>query len=130
MKIKLSIVIACAALFVFWSGSTVCYGQEKEEPIVGGYAKTNVTDKEVIAAAKFAIKKRSQTKKAIINLLSIKNAELQVVAGINYKICMQVNFKKKNSKKTVEQFVQVVVYRNLKNTNSLTSWIKQDCEKQ
>ncbi len=130
MKIKLSILITFAALFVFWSGSTVCYAQEEEEPIVGGYVKADMADAQVIAAAKFAVKRRSQTQKATINLLSIKNAEVQVVAGLNYELCMQVDFKKKKNQKAVKQFVQVVVYRNLKNTYSLTSWTEKTCAEQ
>ena len=126
MKIKLSVLTAFAALFIFWSGSTVCNAQD--EPIVGGYAKTNAAAKNVVAAAKFAVQKRAKTRKATITLLSIKNAEKQVVAGLNYKICMQVSVKI-NSKKTVKQIVQVVVYRNLKNAYSLTNWTEKDCTK-
>ncbi|MEP6900354.1 MAG: cystatin domain-containing protein [Actinomycetota bacterium] len=124
MKLKLSIFIACAVLFVFWSGSTVCYGQE--EPIAGGYANADVANTEVIAAAKFAVKKRSKSQKAAIGLLSIKNARIQVVAGLNYELCLWVNFRKKNQK-AVEQFVKVVVYRNLKNAFSLTGWLEENC---
>ena len=124
MKIKSSVLTAFAALLMFWSGSSVCYAQEGQ--ITGGYAKTNAADKNVVAAAKFAVKKRGKMRKAAINLLSIKNAEMQVVAGLNYKICMQVSVKS-NSKKAAKQFVQVVVYRNLKNVYSLTSWTEKGC---
>ena len=124
MKIKLSVLTAFAALFVFWGGLSAAHAQD--EPITGGYAKTNAADKNVVAAAKFAVKKRGKMRKATINLLSIKNAETQIVAGSNYKICMQVSVKS-NSKKAAKQFVQVVVYRNLKNVYSLTSWTEKGC---
>ena len=126
MKIKLSVLTAFAALFIFWSGSSLCYAQD--EPIVGGNAKTNAADKNVVAAAKFAVKKRVRTTKLSINLIAVKNVETQVVAGLNYKICMLVSVKS-SSKKASKQMVQVVVYRNLKNIYSLTNWTEKACTK-
>lgn len=89
--------------------------------ITGGYAETSVSDAEVVKAAKFAIKKRSRQQKNL-SLITIKKAELQVVAGINYQLCLQITFKDKKSKKIIEQFVTAIIYRNLKNSYSLTSW--------
>jgi hypothetical protein len=127
MKIKLSILTIFAALLIFGGGARVCRAQE--EPVTGGYAKADAADKEVVAAANFAVKKRSRTTKTGTTLIAVKNAEVQVVAGLNYQICMKVRFQRK-SKKTDEQFVQVVVYRNLKNVFSLTSWAAKDCAEQ
>ena len=124
MKIKSGILIAFAALFIFHGGVSAAYAQD--EQIAGGYSKTKVTDKNIVAAAKFAVQKRGKTQKAAITVLSIKKAATQVVAGLNYEICMQVSVRKK-SKKTVKQTVQVVVYRNLKNVYSLTSWTEKAC---
>ncbi len=98
-----------------------CVGFGQNEPVTGGYAETSVSDAEVVKAAKFAIKKRSKQQKNL-NLTTIKKAELQVVAGINYQLCLQITFNDKKSKKIIEQFVTAIIYRNLKNSYSLTSW--------
>jgi hypothetical protein len=75
----------------------------------------------------FAALQRDKTKKTTVSLVSIKNAKRQVVAGMNYEICMLTNYRNKKSKKLVDQFVRVVVYRNLQNAFSLTSWTQEDC---
>lgn len=93
----------------------------QEGPIAGGYADTETTDAGVVAAAKYAVKKQALNSASKITLGEIKNAKVQVVAGMNYQLCMQVTVKK-GRKKAVKQFVQVVVYRNLQNQLSLTSW--------
>ena len=121
MKFKLSILIAFAALFIFFGSSKVCYAQA-EEPIAGGYATTDVNDAEVVAAAKFAVRKQSKKQKATFSLIAIKNAKLQVVAGLNYEVCLQLTSKAKLKSKPVTQFVKTIVYRDLKNVYSLTSW--------
>ncbi|MCD9187191.1 MAG: cystatin domain-containing protein [Pyrinomonadaceae bacterium] len=120
MKFKLSILIAFAALFIFFGNTNVCYGQT--EPIAGGYGDADVTDENVVAAAKFAIRKQSRKQKATLALVEIKTAKMQVVAGLNYEVCMVISSKAKLKSKPVEQFVKTVVYKNLNNFYSLTSW--------
>lgn len=127
MKIKLNIFVLSACLFVFLGCASAASAQT--EPILGGYSKTSVSDDEVVAAAKFAVKRRARTTKSNISLFSIKNAQIQVVAGLNYRICLQVNVKRK-SKKTAMQSVEAVVYRDLKNSYSLTSWTEKACEEE
>src|SRR5437870_13562197 len=61
-----------------------------EGQIVGAYTDTSNTDPEVVKAARFAIKTERQKVNARISLLSIKRAEVQVVAGLNYRLCMRV----------------------------------------
>ncbi|HRH42556.1 MAG TPA: cystatin domain-containing protein [Pyrinomonadaceae bacterium] len=127
MKIKLSIFALFIALFIILGGPTASFGQT--EQIVGGYGDADVKDKEVISAATFAVKKGAKKGKATITLLSINKAQMQVVAGLNYELCLEVNVKK--SKKSSKQFVKTVVYRDLKNRYSLTSWMiqqKPDCQ--
>lgn len=120
MKFKLSILIAFAALFIFFGGTNICYGQT--EPIAGGYGEADVTDENVVAAAKFAIRKQSRKQKATLVLVEIKAAKMQVVAGLNYEVCMLISSKAKLKSKPVEQLVKTVVYKNLKNVYSLTNW--------
>ena len=116
MKIKLGFFVACVALFIILGSASASYSQ-----ITGGYGDADVKDAEVIKAAKFAIKKGSKNEKATVTLVSIKKARVQVVAGLNYELCLEVDVKKAG-KKSVKQYVKTVVYRNLKNVYSLTSW--------
>ncbi len=125
MKIKLSVFAIFIALFIALGSASNCFGQT--EQITGGYGDADVKDAEVVKAANFAIKKGAKRQKATIKLVSVKKAQMQVVAGLNYQICMQIT-SKKSRRKAVEQFVKVVVYRNLKNTYSLTSWTIQNDE--
>lgn len=121
MKIKLSIFAFFVALFMIFGSATASFAQDAQ--ITGGYGDADVKDKDVIAAAKFAVKKGGQKQKATITLVSLNKAQLQVVAGLNYKVCLQVSVKK-SGKKAIRQFVEAVVYKNLKNVYSLTSWVK------
>jgi hypothetical protein len=83
--------------------------------IAGGYSKTTVDDARMIAAAEFAVAEESK-KGPKINLKSITTAETQVVAGTNYKLRILVD--DNGTEKTVE----VVVYEDLQQTITLTSW--------
>lgn len=120
MKFKLSVLAALAALFIFFGSSQTAFGQE--EPIAGGYGTADVADENVVAAAKFAVRKQSKKQKATISLVEIKAAKMQVVAGLNYEVCLLVTSKAKLKSKPVRQTVKTVVYKNLKNVYSLTSW--------
>lgn len=93
----------------------------QEEQIAGGYGDISKTDAGVVAAAKFAVKKRGKVVKSTYTLVSIEKAEAQVVAGLNYRLCLKV----KNRKG--EKAVTVVVYKNLKNKLTLTSWTEEEC---
>ena len=78
---------------------------------VGGYAKAQVTSAEVVAAAGFAVKAqeqvlRQQQKEGVppkVELVSIVDAEAQVVAGMNYRLQLKVklNGKEKTAHATV-----------------------------
>lgn len=128
MKTKLRIPLMFAFLFIVFGCVLATYAQQ--EQIVGGYGEISVTDAEVVKTANFAIKAQSRKTKAKISLLSIKNAQMQIVSGRNYQLCLQVNYKAKKSKQAVEQFVTVVVYQSLKNKYELTSWTEKPCAEQ
>lgn len=119
MKIKFSFFAASVALFIILSAVSTSFAQTDQ--ITGGYGETDVKDKDVITAAKFAVKKGSTKEKATISLVTIQKAKVQVVAGLNYEVCLEVNVKK-SGKKSVKRFVKAIVYKNLKNVYSLTSW--------
>jgi hypothetical protein len=69
MKIKLSICVLFTALLMVFGNASVCFGQEDDE--VGGYVGASVSDSNVVAAARFAVKERADKQGATINLLSI-----------------------------------------------------------
>lgn len=119
MKKKFSICAAIAALFIVLTAASASFAQTDQ--IVGGYGEADVKAKDVVAAAKFAVKKGAAKEKATISLVTIKQARMQVVAGLNYEVCLEVNYKK-SGKKAVKRYVKAVVYKNLKKVQSLTSW--------
>ncbi len=62
---------------------------------VGGYAKAEVTKQEVLEAAKFAVQAQAKAlqqdgKKVELKLVKILAAEEQVVAGMNFRLKLQV----------------------------------------
>lgn len=93
----------------------------QQEPMAGGYRDIAKDDPEALAAARFAIKVQSRKLHTRISLVSIQLAEVQVVAGLNYRLCMKVKVRRKTQSATV------VVYKNLKQKYSLTSWTPGDC---
>ena len=100
---------------------------QTEVPTVGGYKKVEATDKEVVAAANFAVKAQAKKQKSKIKLVAVNNAARQVVAGMNYQMCLSVETTDRKKKTAAPQFVQVVVYQNIKNKYSLTSWTIAAC---
>ena len=125
MKNKLNNFAAFALLFVVFACSAAAFAQKA--PVVGGYARVSVKDKNVIKAAKFAVTERAKSQNTKVNLIEIKTAKMQVVAGRNYEMCLLTNYLNKRSNQLVDQFVRVVVYRNLKNKYQLTSWTLEPC---
>ena len=90
--------------------------------ITGGYGDASVTDKDVKRAAAFAVKERSRSSGSTFKLVKIKKAELQVVAGLNYRICMVVREGKRPTRT-----VTAAVYKDLKNHKSLSRWKSGGC---
>lgn len=93
----------------------------QDEPIVGGYGKISAKSAEAQSGAKFAVSTRARRTGKRIVLWKVLRAEQQVVAGMNYKVCMRVF---ENGK---ARTVTAVVYKNLKNKRSLTSWTTGGC---
>jgi hypothetical protein len=94
-------------------------------PIAGGYNAASKTSKEVKAAAAFAIKELQKKGGGggKIKLLSVKQAETQVVAGINYKLCLSVKMNGKT------QTIGAIVYKNLQNQRQLSDSTIGSCQK-
>ena len=95
----------------------------------GGYREIDKDDEGAAAAAEFAVKDQSEKKELTHKLVSIEKAETQVVAGINYRLCLKVSYQKQGEDAETSEFVKVVVFRSLQKEYSLTSWTEEECSK-
>lgn len=86
---------------------------------VGGYKTIEATDEGARAAAEWAVRHQGEKTESAIELMSLVKAERQVVQGMNYRLCMQVN---EEAKDEPTSFVLAVVYMDLKKNYKLTSW--------
>lgn len=98
-----------------------------KRPILGGYKDAAVDNAEVVAAAEFAVGEQGQKQEMTVSLVSIERAESQVVAGVNYRLCLKVTLKAEGEDEEVEQTVKVVVHKSLQREYSLTSWAEEEC---
>ena len=60
-------------------------------------------------------------------LVNVEKAQKQVVAGMNYKLCLRVRITDSAQEIEKVEVVQAVVYRNLQGEFTLTSWELADC---
>lgn len=121
IKRNLRVANIFAAAFMFIFGTMICAAQSV--PMVGGFRAAAANSADVKSAADFAVKTENARRgaKTAFSLSSIKKAEAQVVAGMNYRLCLEVASKGKKEQATA------VVYRNLQNKYSLTSWESGNC---
>ena len=119
MKKSLRVVFILVILNVAFSCVNLVLAQQR----TGGYKEISSDDAEVVAAANFAISEQGRKQEASFTLVSIERAESQVVAGINYRLCLKVSTDDEGEPKDVK----VVVYRNLRKEYSLTSWEEESC---
>lgn len=117
MKKSLQILIALVALNIAFSCVNSVLAQR-----MGGYKEASTDDAEVVAAADFAVGEEGRKEDTSISLVAIEHAEIQVVAGVNYRLCLKVTTGDDEPKE-----VKVVVYRNLQKAYSLTSWVEESC---
>lgn len=118
MKTNVKFAVTVAVLGVVFGCGAAVQAQVK----TGGYKSVANDDAGVTAAADFAIKAQSEKTEMAFELHEIVKAERQVVAGSNYRLCMQVSADGDEA-----FFVQVVVYQDLKKNYKLTSWADSDC---
>lgn len=92
-----------------------------QQPMPGGYITTQVTSKDVIRAASFAIKalEKASEKTSKLELVKILEAESQVVAGINYRLKLKVRLN--GREKTAEAIVWWQAWRK-PDPYQLRSW--------
>lgn len=120
--------ILLAVTFLFLLGLAMPAAAQIGGPKVGGFSEVAVDDAEVVAAADFAVEKRAKDANLDISLLEIGKAERQVVAGMNFRLCMKVTLRASGSNEADEvTWVQAVVYKNLQRVYKLSSWTTSDC---
>ena len=105
----------------------VCAAVAAAQPRVGGYNTAETNDAEVVAAAEFAVSSRAEQEGTTLSLVAVARAEIQVVAGRNYKLCLEVKAGDETDAGEESQYVQAVVYQNLQRKYTLKSWEPSAC---
>ena len=90
----------------------------KANPVSGGFSTSNTKNAGVVKAAKFAISEHKQQTGSQLVLQQIVKAQTQVVAGLNFQLCLKV----KQSKPTQTMLVAAKVYQNLEQQMQLVQW--------
>jgi hypothetical protein len=106
-----------AALAFVIIGAAAPTSSAQVEPVAGGYSERPTSDTGVAAAARFAVRERGRRIGQRVTLLEVRRAETQVVAGLNYRLHLTVRESRK------ERDVTAVVFQNLRQRLSLTSWV-------
>lgn len=90
----------------------------------GGYGDAAVDSKETKKIARFAVKARAKRTHKPLKLVKIVKAEIQVVRGLNHRICMDVREGRKKARR-----VTVVVWEDINNRPlQLTDWKSGGCK--
>lgn len=132
MKNHSSRIFFAALVFILMTCATSAFGQNRP-PNVGGYKSANVDDADVKAAAELAVKAKAAELKQKLVLQTIAKAERQVVAGTNYRMCIEVYAPPlKDGEDGVTVWAKVVYYRAAPGagTSKLTSWEESDCNEE
>ena len=91
-------------------------------PLLGGYKSLDTTNAGAVEAANFAITAQSEKDEVEYELGGIAKAESQVVAGTNYRLCLDVSANGGDG-----SYVQAIVSVDLQKTFRLTSWTATNC---
>ena len=126
MKNSLRVLSLLVALGVAFGG--VIAGLAQTRPIVGGYKAVSTDDPEVVKAAEFAVSARRESEGVSLKLVSVERAERQVVAGMNFRLCLRVALDDENEDARETQEVKVLVFRSLQKEHSLKSWDVAECD--
>lgn len=101
------------------------------QPKMGGYRSISTDDAGAAAAAEFALAEKSKEFGVELSLEEIKKAEVQVVAGKNYRLCLVIYAPSKEPETDgVQLFIQTVIYQNLKGEYKITSWEDSECDQE
>ena len=92
------------------------------DPIAGGYSNISVRSKEARNTAAVAVKQHSANSRDKVSLVKVLKAEQQVVAGMNYRVCLLVK-----NRRGMRHTITAVVFRPLRGSKRLTSWEAGGC---
>ena len=113
-----------ALVFALLLGVFAIGAKAQAEPMVGAYDDLAVGSKEAKAAAAAAVKKYSSSHtRDRVTLVKIIKGDAQVVAGMNYRICMIVK-----NRRGVRRTVTAVVYRPPNGKLRSTAWDTGSCK--
>lgn len=102
------------------------FSKAQQPPTSGGYTQQSVVDEEVKRIAEEAVKMKSKELQSELFLNAIHKAETQVVAGVNYRLCIETHLPSDQPMTDgVVQYIQVVVYKNISGELKITEW-KED----
>jgi len=111
--------IVCLPILALAIVSTALAGDLPAKPnqpaLAGGYSSTEI-DSEVRTVAEFAVKTQSKSTGRSLKLIKILKAERQVVAGLNFRLEIEVADGNKHLK------ARAVVWKKLDGSLALTSW--------
>ncbi len=94
---------------------------------VGGFTAISTEDAGVQAAAEFAVTTQAGKANKEMSLSEIIKAERQVVAGTNFRLCMEVSSEAGEGQDDVMIYVIAVVYVDPKGNKKLSSWAISEC---
>lgn len=94
------------------------------DQVVGGYGEVSVKDKAVRRAAAAAVRQHGKAEHHTVTLVKINKAEQQVVAGMNYRLCMTVRHGRRGRAHTIT----AVVYQPIRKPMRLTNWEEGGCK--
>lgn len=112
---------------VVFVGLVAMFAVTAQAQKVGGYKEIPKNDAGARAAAEYAVSAQAEKNGKTIELISVANAERQIVAGTNYRLCLKVTSQGEKNEADATHFVTVVVYQSLKQEYKLTSWENSDC---
>lgn len=94
----------------------------QEDPIVGGYGDISVRSRDARSAASVAVTQHNRGIRDKVTLVKILKAEQQVVAGMNYRVCLQIK-----TRRGVSRTITAVVYQPIRKKMRLTDWEAGGC---
>lgn len=122
MNLHKRITVFAYALAVIFAFATASSAQ-----MVGGFKPADIESDAVQEAASFAVEAHAEKTRKEILLDEVLKAEVQVVAGRNYRLCMRVNSEAGEGQDAVSLIIQTVVYVDLKGNKKLSSWAVSEC---
>ena len=89
--------------------------------VAGGYRQISTADPLVILAARYALMSQNTQLSGKYTLKSINKAQSQVVAGVNYHVC--ITLRRDDTLRTAE----AIVFHNPQRKWSVTRWTWNKC---